>query len=93
MFVIFRARFPYRAITLGLAVVATAALTLGVAIAMLIVGTVVVAALILARAVLPRSWWQRRVIAAPPWPGATIDTTIVTEGEGSRAGRVSFPQR
>ena len=82
MFFIFRARFL--GLTLGLAAVAAAALTIGVAIALLIVGTVVVAALMLARAVLPRSWWRRRVIAGTPWPGETIDTTIVTENEGAR---------
>lgn len=93
MFCLFRARGRYRALTLGCAAVAAAALTLGVAIAMLIVGTVVVAAVFLARAVLPSSSWHRRVEVSTPWPGATIDTTIVAEEEQSRVGsRQSTPQ-
>jgi|RhiMethySRZTD1v2_1073278.scaffolds.fasta_scaffold73452_3 hypothetical protein len=93
MFVIFQTRSRYRTLTLALAAVVTTALTVAVAIAMLIAGAVVVAALFLARAVLPRSWWHRRVIAATPWPGETIDTTIVTEEERSPVGRASLLER
>ena len=89
----FRARGRYRALALWLAVVATTALTLVVAIAMLIVGTVVVAAVVLARAVLPSSWWHRSVEAPTPWPGATIDTTIVAEEEQSRVKSASPVRR
>ena len=87
-----RARSRYRALALGFAAVATTALTLGVAIVMLITGTMVVVALFLARAVLPRSWWHRRVIAATPRPGETIDATIVTEEERSPVGRAGVLQ-
>jgi hypothetical protein len=69
------------------------ALTVGVAIALLIVGTVVVAAVLLARALLPSSGWRRNAEAATPWPGATIDTTIVADEEQSRAGSASRPRR
>jgi hypothetical protein len=84
MFVMFRARGWYRTLTLALAAVVMTALTVAVAIAMLIVGTVVVAALFLARVLLPPSRWPRGVAPAAPWPGATIDATIVGEEEQSR---------
>ena len=83
----FRTRGRCRALTLRFAAVAATALALAaalaLAIAMLIVGTVVVAVVILARAVLPSSWRHRSVEAATPWPGATIDATIVAEEEQS----------
>ena len=77
----FRIRGRCRALTLTFAAVAATALTVALAIAMLIVGTVVVAVVILARAVLPSSWRHRSGEAATPWPGTTIDTTIVAEEE------------
>ena len=87
----FRTRGRCRALSLGFAAVAATALTLAVAIAMLIVGTVVVAVVFLARAVLPSR--HRRVESATPWPGATIDTTIVAEEEQSRIGSASRLRR
>ena len=89
----FRTRGRCRALTPGFAAVAATALTLAVAIAMLIVGTVVAAVVILARAVLPSSWRHRRVEAATPWPGVTIDTTIVAEKAQSRVGSASRLRR
>jgi hypothetical protein len=93
MFVMFRTRGRCRALTLGFAAVAAMALTLAVAIAMLIVGTVVAAVVILARAVLPSSWRHRNVEASTPWPGATIDTTIVAEKAQSRVGSATGLRR
>jgi hypothetical protein len=83
MIVMFRTRGGCRVLTLGFGVVAATALALAVA-AMLIVGTVVGATVILARAVLPSSWRRRNVEAATHWPSATIDTTIVAEEEQAR---------
>jgi len=93
MFVMFQTRGRYRAVTLALAAVVTTALTVAVAVAMLIAGAVVVAALFLARAVLPRSWWHRRAFTATPWPGKTIDTTIVTEEAQPRVRSASRLRR
>jgi hypothetical protein len=80
-------------VSLWLAAVAGAALTLTVMVAMVIVGSVVVTAVVLARAVLPSSWRHRRVEAATPWPGTTIDTTIVAEEEQSCIESASLPRR
>jgi len=93
MFVMFRTRGRYRALTLWFAAVAATALTVAVAVAMLIVGAAVVAVVIVARAVLPSSWRHRSVEAATPWPGATIDTTIVAEKAQSRVGSASELRR
>ena len=82
----FRARGRCRTLTLGFAAVAATALTVAVALAMLIAGAVIAGVLFLARAVLPSSWRHRHVEAATPWPGATIDTTIVADEAHSRIG-------
>ena len=61
---------------LSLAIVALAATVLTIAVAATLAVAMAVAALV-GRAVLPRSWRNRTVPSATPWPHETIDATVV----------------
>jgi hypothetical protein len=73
-------------ITLAAVAVATAVLTVAVAVTVVIVVLTTAAAVLVARAVLPRSWWRRIVPPATPWPHETIDATVVNPTESSEEG-------
>ena len=61
---------------LTLATVALAATVLTIAVAAILAVAIAAAALV-GRAVLPRSWRNRTVPSASPWPHKTIDATVV----------------
>lgn len=65
---------------LAVAAVAIAATVLTIAVAAtLLIGAVAIAGVVLlARAVLPRSWLDRTAPSATPWPHETIDARVVT---------------
>ena len=61
---------------LALATVALAATMLTIAVAATLAVAIAAAALV-GRVVLPRSWRNRTVPSATPWPHKTIDATVV----------------
>ena len=63
-------------VLLILAIVALAATVLTIAVATILAAAIAAAALV-GRAVLPRSWRNRTVPSASPWPHKTIDATVV----------------
>jgi hypothetical protein len=70
---------------LAFAAVALAAtvLTVVVAATVLIVAAAIAAVALVGRAVLPRSWRNRTVPSATPWPHKTIDATVVDAASSS----------
>jgi hypothetical protein len=75
-------------LTLAAVSVAAAALTVAVAVTLLIVPLTIAAAVLFARAVLPRSWWRRTVPPPTPWPHETIEATVVDRTGSSDEGHV-----
>ena len=73
-------------ITVVVVAVAATVLTVAVAATVLIVAVVSGAVLLLARAVLPRSWRHRTVPPATSWPHETIEATVVNVADSSDAG-------
>src|SRR2546422_11680746 len=80
-------------LTLATVSVATAVLTVAVAATVVIVAVPIAAAVLFARAVLPRSWRPPTVPPATPWPPETTEATAVKppgsppEGHLSPVGR------
>lgn len=64
-------------IAVGGLALAAVVLTAAVAATVLIVAAGAAAFALLARAVVPRSWRRRPVPPATPWPGETIEGTVV----------------
>jgi hypothetical protein len=64
-------------LTLATVALAATVLTVVVAATLLIVAVSIAAAALVGRAVLPRSWRNRTVPSASPWPHQTIDATVV----------------
>ena len=75
-------------LTLATVSVATAVLTVAVAATVVIVALPIAAAVLFARAVLPRSWRPRTVTAATPWPHETIEATAVNPTGSSEEGHL-----
>jgi MFS superfamily sulfate permease-like transporter len=67
---------------LTLATVALAATVLSIAVAVTLAMAIAAAALV-KRAVLPRSWRNRTVPSATPWPHKTIDAAVVNATSSS----------
>ena len=71
-------------LALGGLAIAAGVLTAVVAAAVLLVGLAGAAAVLLVRAVLPRSWRRRKAPPATEWPHATIEGAVVNSRSGSR---------
>jgi hypothetical protein len=72
-------------LTLATVALVATVLTVAVAATLLIVAVAIAAVALVGRAVLPRSWRNRTVPSATPWPHEIIDATVVNATSSSDA--------